>query len=433
MKREFTQKDLGRISWVYTVLICIDFLNFFIGKVVGVGGMLFSIAFLGTAMIINYKTMLKIKVSAEPIVFIAVVFVYYFITRNVSFTTLFGRDFMFYFAMAVVLGMYKCDAEKLLRNLSFLSLLILVFYNDVFVEFSTTRYNDSIAMGPSYAMYPLLLAGIMHFLFYRKQAGVFQKIVYVVDAFLLFNLALKGTRGIIMSLAICVALLFASKVLDKDRSGNIHALRIVVVGILALIVVKNFYSIIEFVDKLFVEWKIDAPFLDKILALNESGDVSNGRSYIYIFIWDSIKKNPFLGHGLSTTYYNSGFKYIYPHNMFLQLWYDGGIILMVPVLMALFHLFRFIFKGKDRNEVVYCVFLTAICLPRAFVSSDIWKNAIFWLLILHSMRYYGQSRKEDLAKKKKQKEAAAKGEQNPNGGLEADQRGKEEEKNDQGI
>ena len=423
MKKEFTEKDLGRVSWVYTILISINFLNFFIGRAFGVGGMLFSIAFLGAAMIINYKSMLKIKVSAEPIVFIAIVFVYYFVTRNVAVSTLFGRDFMFYFAMAAVLGMYKCDAEKLLRNLSFLSILILVFYNEIFVELSTTRYNTSIAMGPSYAMYPLLLSGIMHFLFYREKAGAFQKIIYAIDAFLLISLALKGTRGIIMSLVIFVAFLFVSKVLDKDRSGNIHALRVVVVGLLAIILMNNLYSILEFFDNVFQEWGLDAYFLEKILNLNESGDVSNGRSAIYEFVWESIKKNPFLGHGLSTTYYNSGFKYIYPHNMFLQLLYDGGFVLAIPVLLALFHLFWFIFKGDDRNEVVFCVFLTAVSLPQTFVSSDIWKNALFWVIIIHSMRYYGKSRKEDKIKRKKKKNEPQK----------LDPDGKEEEQNDQGI
>ncbi|MBE7022998.1 MAG: hypothetical protein E7412_00860 [Ruminococcaceae bacterium] len=392
MHKQLNERDKRRISLIFTLILAMDFINYMIGEWFDTGGMIFSLALLGAAMLYSYKTIIKIKISPLAWAFMIYVILLYVTTRQVTRTTLFGRVFMFSFLAVSILAMYKCDTEKLLRYMSYVSLFPWLFYNDIFVEMTSTQYNTGVSLGLSYAIFPLLVAPIFHFCFYRKQAKKYMYILYALAVFLLVNLMLKGNRGIMVSAITAAALIFIRGGGDKRRSGA-SMIRIVIVAVVAIICVANFYEIVEWAYDYLNERNINANFFKKILSLQKRGDISNGRNFIYEYTIKEIFEKPFWGHGISTIFDNSGGRIVYPHNLILQLFYDGGAVLAIPVSLVICSAVAYAFIGEDREEALFSMFLLVVCLPRAMFSADIWRTESLWLFVLHSMKYH-QIRKE---------------------------------------
>jgi len=386
-KKDFTERDYNRISLIFAVLMANGVINYVVGQMYDMGGMVVSLSILALVVVYCYKTMVKVKIPASALTLIILISVFYLVTRQLYVTTLFGRYFMFYFLAASFLGLYKCNSESFLRYTSYAVLLIMPLYNDIFVEMTSTRFNTSISMGLSYSLFPVLMAPIVHFVFYRKQSKFLMKLIYVISAFLLVSLVFKGNRGIVLSLVVFVAMLFISGMDFKKKKG-IKILKLSIVLILTGVLVVYFYEILGFLQRLLESMNIEAHFVDKILKLENAGDVTNGRKDIFEYTSKAIVEEPILGHGLGTILYNSGFRIIYPHNIFLQLLYDGGLVLFIPVVFALVQAVHYTFMGEDRDEAVFTLFLIVIFLPRAFVSGDIWETEALWLLVMHSFKFY---------------------------------------------
>ena len=389
MKVNFSERDQKRVSIFLTVLLIIDFMNFMIVELFGIGGMIINLGILGLVLLMQYKTVVKINIPPIVLVSIITVSIYYVVTRQLSSSTLFGRNFLYYFCVASLLGMYKCDTERFLKYLSLMTLLILPFYNSIFIEMNSTKYNTGIAMGLSYAMFPMLLGSLFHFVFYRDKAKVWQYGIYIIAAFLLINLILKGTRGILLSVVVAIALIF----LKGGAKSGTNGVKVAIVAICSVLIAVFFYDILEWLKDFLDAFGIDAYFLEKIALLQERGDITNGRNEIYRFSFEEIMKSPFFGHGLSTIYVNSGFRIIYSHNFILQLMYDGGLLLTVPVLLIIGRAIYCAFTQEDKNESIFTLFFIVFCLPRSFVSGDIWQNGFFWLFVMHSLKFHSIKRK----------------------------------------
>lgn len=387
MKKEITTRDKTVISFIFTYFVSIPFLNYIIGELFHVGGMVPNLVVLGIIMLCCYKTTLKVRFTAVCVIMLIYGCLLYIFTRNTSVTTLFGREFIFYFIAAGVLAMYECDTEKFLRYAAYASLIILPFYTDIFVEMNSTKNNTSIGMSISYSMTPLLVASIMHFCFYRRRKGVLIKIIYVIDAFLVIQLMLKGNRGAVIMFIVALAYVYINR-FSGGIKNRTSILRIVIVFVAALFVGTYFYEVLGYISDLLESVNMKAYFIEKILGLQDKGDVTNGRRAIFEFTLEEFGKSPIWGHGLSTLYYNSGGRFIYPHNFVFQLVHDGGLLLAVPVLITVGRAIWYSFSGEDNQERIFAIYLVIVCLPRNMFSADIWESQMFWFLIFHSLRHH---------------------------------------------
>ena len=87
-----------------------------------------------------------------------------------------------------------------LRYLIYISFLPLLFINGLM----ETHYREGLTssrmdMGISYALLPMVLAALLHFLYYRKTSNIIIKIGYLVNAILMIALLITGTRGGLLS------------------------------------------------------------------------------------------------------------------------------------------------------------------------------------------------------------------------------------------
>ena len=104
-----------------------------------------------------------------------------------------------------------------------------------------------------------------------------------------------------------------------------------------------------------------------------------GRGLLWQEAWSNISGAPFFGHGLgSSGLLSAGFEQGYPHNLFLQVWLDGGIIgvllLTVSVGFPIALSVRRGFRGKIARDKSWIPFV-GIYL---FIIGEYSKSANFY-------------------------------------------------------
>jgi hypothetical protein len=86
--------------------------------------------------------------------------------------------------------------------------------------------------------------------------------------------------------------------------------------------------------------------------------------------------NPVFGVGFGGfKAYNSVTEFIkYPHNIFVEMAVEGGVIGLLVLCALCFVLFRAVYKFST-----YCLLLTAYCLLLSFFSKDLPSQTVLWI------------------------------------------------------
>jgi O-antigen ligase len=119
----------------------------------------------------------------------------------------------------------------------------------------------------------------------------------------------------------------------------------------------------------------------------ESG-VDSGRSDLYAQTWDIIREQPIVGIGwgnfpLYIFDYASDDGTLYPHNILLEVWMEGGILALLGFLvLSFFALIRAYRAALDRAWSSALFGLLVYALINALFSSDIVGNRLMWILII---------------------------------------------------
>lgn len=381
------KKNYKLISLMYAYTLCITFLNLPISVFFHTGGMVFNICVVLALAALNIRGMLDFKIRVNTLFYILFLLEIYIVTNAVTETLIPRKEFYFYFMLASLIGTYRCDYEKVLRYIMYISLLIIPCAPVVFGNVSATGLGGFLAMGTSFALIPGFMAGVIHFFFFRRKGKPFDKFCYIVDVIFLFLLIIRGNRNMVLTTLITVFCLYL-KGWGSNKKRKKITFKLLLVFILVIIIFVNFYSLLEWVDNVLKTFDIEARFIQKTIQMRDRGDVTNGRAKIMSYTWQEIKKSPIWGHGVSTIYHNSGNRIIYPHNFLLQLLYDGGILLAIPTLYILWKTIHYAFKGENRAASAFLLYLLLICIPKMSLSSDLWKNHAFWIMLIHTLQYY---------------------------------------------
>jgi O-antigen ligase len=237
-----------------------------------------------------------------------------------------------------------------------------------------------IEMGLSYALLPLFVGSILHFIFFRKTANIFNKIAYLFNLYFFYLLIFFGTRGVVISIFLLFLLLVSLKV--KDSTIQIRPFRAILIVLAVFFFFIKFQQILLFVQQMSITLSVNIAFAEKTLDLiSTEGDLFNSRLLIYNIAIDGFLSKPFFGNGIGSFNMNTGI--IYVHNIFLDLLYEGGLLLFIPITLILLGIFKNIFVPSNLNKSYY-VFLLLLFIssvPRLLFSASFWSLQIFWLLI----------------------------------------------------
>lgn len=393
-----TEKKIALINSYMIALVCAGNLYARIFSVLGVieQGLYSIIVF--SALIISLTSCFVLtkfksfKMNKRTILFLLwIVFLFlisYFRLDNIEYLNEYFFQFLSYGLILFIMLSMPFNYEKIIAGVSVLTLIILVnpigIINSLISEHDIYSGTLQIDMGLSYALLPSVVAGILHFVFFRKQSNMVVKISYLINLLFLILLIIFSVRGVIISLFILFYALIISLIKGKFRIFGKTLLYSSAVFLIVVAIKIN--DIILFTYEFLLSKGIEFSALTKsVNKMQSSSGISSGRINIYEKVFQLIKENPLLGEGIS--FYASYTGGLYPHNIILQLMLESGVLLTVPIIILILIAGKITFSSidyfkKNKGFKVLVMFCFVSSVPRLMFSSYLWKEQLFWLLLL---------------------------------------------------
>lgn len=373
-------------SLQFVFITFIPLINYIVGVWLGSGGLYVSLVMVLALSAYKLTKRDSVKVSPVWLAFFVVLALYGVLSRNSDLNSI---QMILYVFLPALVAISKIDMHKFVRFSTYSSLALLLVFPTLIRDLSNEGIRQISLNGTSYAVLPVFVAGLFHFTFYRKEEpNLIIRLCYIIDIILGLLLITYANRGVVLSLVISV---FAAVVFNqKDRITFRRGLFIGVLFIVAIVFIMNIQSILLLVYNTLSKYGIELSFVNKSILLNQMQDISNGRNGIRDYVLSHVGESIVWGHGLSSIYHNSGGSIVYPHNMILQLLYDGGLILSIPIIVLLMSMTIYLFKGRDNNIRILILFFSVVCVPKMMMSSNVWLNPAFWLFVFAMFNHSGR-------------------------------------------
>lgn len=293
-------------------------------------------------------------------------------------------NFLGFSIFAFLVLMPESDYEQVLRNIIYFSIFALPFSGDIFGGENSGESFGSISMGMSYYLLPLVLAALFHYYYYFSKKNNIIKFGYLVNCYYAIKLISTGTRGVIICMLFSIILVFFG-IYKRDgtkinKRKPIFYLVVFILTMVAIIFILNFENIIYSLNNLFLSKNIKIAFIQKTSSLAESNNIGNGRIPVIIYGLQGFLDSPIFGNGIGVFKEKQGLV-AYPHNLFVQLLFDGGLLLTLPIIYFMIKGIKFMAKSNDITQYTMLLLLFCTSVPRLMISQDLWLTPSFWMLM----------------------------------------------------
>lgn len=235
-------------------------------------------------------------------------------------------------------------------------------------------WRGSIDMEVSYALLPPILAGIIHFSFYRKEHKWYY-LLYIIPVFYLIKLLTYGVRGPIFCILTTFLLIFILKPESSKKKQ-----RKIFFGAIVILVVTLFYeSLLLWLHDILSSCGIQLYFIDKFIALINENEVSHGRDTLLELALNGFFDAPIFGNGLNS--FEHFTKKIYPHNFLAQLLFEGGLLMFTLFLIPVFIAAKKIYHLSNENSKIVFIILFSVSVPYFILSASMWTSPLLWLFL----------------------------------------------------
>ena len=286
------------------------------------------------------------------------------------------------------------DFERVVKYSLILTAPAILVSNSIFSQAATSHV---ISMLLSYSVLFSVICSIMYLAYYRKQNGrhwLLYTCLSLIQMYFLFQLILFGSRGPVLSVFIFAVLLYYFRPDIKSDRVKSHPYRFFIeVTIIAVLFYLYSDELLVMIYNYSLRHDIFVRSIYKTYLLFQSNNVSHGRNDIFLLALKGWCNNPIFGNGLDMFEANTGI--VYPHNLFFQLAYDGGIVLLlliiVPIVVNSISLFR---NNKFSNLAPWMVLFSSSVIGSLF-SGDIWKRHTFWFFLAYCLEF-GRRRAREI-------------------------------------
>ena len=287
-------------------------------------------------------------------------------------------DFIFLCFFPLLVGStISFEPKKTLKYLMSFLLFGLPILMEIFEKGNNGVDYDAVSMGTSYAILPIVMAGILHFIFFRKESTFLEKILYAVTFLYIALFIWRSYRGALISLVFAIFVGILVNFNKKNHAKKILFFALFTVLVTFIIIFKdNFVNLFE---DILSRIGIKFAFLDKSVSLIEKGDITHGRLEIYRIAIEKILEAPLTGHGYATFFYYTDI--VYPHNFFLQIMFDCGVLvgLFISGFLIVNGIKHFSFAiRKDKKYFAFILLVFCSSVLRVMFSAEIWRVIILW-------------------------------------------------------
>jgi len=272
-----------------------------------------------------------------------------------------------------------------------LSILGIAFHNLYFEKLTSwhlTAFGESYIGLSIYISFSIIF--ILYYLIYTKSKIISKTFYFFLLMLFIIGLILCPSRGILYSFALVLVIVFLKILMDK----NISFKKILFVCFLII-------SILAICFLIFKKADVEGFGVKRIIP-NMVSDQSSMQIRIQYYrdAIENFMQKPLIGAGVGMFSYEHGSKGAYPHNIFLEIAAEYGligIIIFCPFLIYLFYLALKLIKNIPLGNLFLIIPLWfLIIFLDTIVSGSIANNRNIWLfgaIILIIAKYY---KRQDL-------------------------------------
>lgn len=375
--------DAGRLtSLVILVIFCLFFTNIALGfeSVLGISQSVISFylkGIIGCGFLFCLPIFFR-RISHKQVLTLCIIFVLFcvqilfFPEVNSAFYEVASYFVTNCLSIAITISLLKQEEIFLLKSKMIYCSYVIAIFVFIIMIFPLIGINfnfqlESYSMGLGYAcLLPCLVL-----LYNVIQEKSFISLCFFIT--ILLFIIIYGSRGPL--LGIILFFMYCIFIKIKKNKKNIF-LFLVIIIIYAIIYMNYRYIFTEISDFFYKELGIQSRTLT--LFLNENIASDSGRDILYQKTWESILQHPFLIRGIAADRILLG---TYPHNMILELLYQGGVIIASISIFLLIIFTIITFKNVNNERDMICIIFFFASIPGLMISGSFWNNYSFWIWI----------------------------------------------------
>ncbi|MBQ0075137.1 MAG: O-antigen ligase family protein [Prevotella sp.] len=281
---------------------------------------------------------------------------------------------------ALIIPQFICiDARIFLKTVMLLPSIAIFRINEVFII--PSGWSMQLPMDVSYGFLVPIISSIVYWKTFFKSESGWKKWLTVTsfscNVVFLILLLLYGSRGPLLS----IVLLFCFYYICKWENGQVtvnYSKRRRIMIFLTIFLLTGIFAF-SILSSLLESFGIKSYAIDKMIQLGDEGNLSNGRGNLNALTMNYVLDRPIWGYGLDR--FNALTNMQYPHNLFMQLLFDGGIVLLLIVFIPVYKSIKVFFKNCIYSEYILVVTLFFVSVPGSMVSGNIWHIVPLWVFI----------------------------------------------------
>ncbi|MFR3145951.1 O-antigen ligase family protein [Eubacterium callanderi] len=381
-----TNRDKS-LSFAVVSLIFIQIINVVLKKVIHISGgsgiwnSISIIGFLVSGIIIVRVFPKAIKCNPKIFFIIEIIALFFysisFFMKNSEYSIILNYAF-WTMGVCIVMGylVYSIDDYQILYNCLLKSsfMMSILLSGAVFLKNIDSKYFYDMSFS-----YLILLPLLIHINEAWKRKSIIFSIVAIYEICLI---VVYGSRGAI----ICIGSFIVICYLHYIKKSFTQLIVIPITVCLVCLASYDYQKIIKGMIYLLNEFNIYSRSLDLLV----SGDIiqSSGRDVIQTNILDMIYQKPIFGWGVAGEVSRIG---TYPHNIFLEILVDFGVLIGAFLMLFMFYQFLklFIEKNTIKKELMY-IFLCSGLIP-LFMSGTYLQNYQFFIFIFLCLKTKGET------------------------------------------
>ena len=237
----------------------------------------------------------------------------------------------------------------------------------------------------TYSCFPCLAVIITHFYTKRKTVKKWVKLAYLIGLVMLFTFIQGANRGGIVSIIVLVYLIVIKSVNTRSNRVKNHPFINIIALVLMFLAIYYYEDVIKFVYEYLKANDIEVYSIRKMYRGIVKDDITNMRDELYAFAWEGFKDSPLIVNGIGSFAVNHGG---WPHNLFMQFLYEGGIALFLFMGGITIYITVFFVTSRKITPTEYALFviLFSTTIPKLMFSAQLWKVQGFWMLLVYGLR-----------------------------------------------
>lgn len=288
--------------------------------------------------------------------------------------------FLFFLCVVTYFLTVNLNKEKFFNIFSTFFIIIGIVYSlpIIFSVISGANRGDVLLSGPNVTT---------RIVFFAFISSIYKKILtnktrfFVLSILFLASIVLIGSRGGLISAAFVVLIwVFSISIFDlKFKKIKVKY--------------QTLFLMPFFVFLIYILYTpVKEVFLNRVIGTTFSDDViyTAGRDDIYIQAWGGIKENPIIGNGIDSFMPLTG--YVYPHNLFLEMAFEIGIIGIIIFMIFLYYAMKIPLKWRKSKFYIFSLVPLYMILVQMF-SGEIYDFRYYFLLLI-PLLVYSKDRKE---------------------------------------